>query len=505
MSRNLATVEPVAATPVWVRGLAPLAAIAAHLTALPNGFTWLDHGDLERKAALAPPAQWLELFTHGFARTGFYRPLTALSLSLDGLVGSTWMFHTSSVLLHALAAFLLVLAAEALGLQRRAAVLGGVLFGVHWATSLIAAQASFRAEALVAVFLFALVAAHLKGKAVLAGVLLLAAALTKETGLVLGPLFIAVLWPRPRRSVFLAEGVGLLAAVAMRLAFAPPWRATQPDLTAMEAIGTRLAGLTKSALTLLVPSGVCDAITVTRPWEPLALAGLALAALLVILAWKKKGPALLLAVAVLPSLNLVAAPRFWSPHYTYLPWAFAALVLAAFAVQTQAAFRAARTFCLLAGAVSLWHGQRFETDDTLFAREATRAECREANLYLGDFRFGSGDLEEAALAYQRAADPPPPGVIAYSDEQAALQNLGLVRLSQNEYFEAELAFTQALEHSKDEGSRAQLTHNLAAVAFARGDPAGCVRLLEPLVALPGARPESVALMARAMALMEHAP
>ncbi|MHB8879694.1 MAG: hypothetical protein ACYC8T_38890, partial [Myxococcaceae bacterium] len=95
--------------------LVAAAALASHATALAGGFTWLDHGDLEKGAALAAPPDFLALFAHGFARTGFYRPLTALSLSLDALVGSPLAFHLSSLLLHAAAAVLAVLAAEALG------------------------------------------------------------------------------------------------------------------------------------------------------------------------------------------------------------------------------------------------------------------------------------------------------------------------------------------------------------------------------------------------------
>src|SRR6476469_3396849 len=84
-------------------GLVAAAAVLSHLPALSGGFTWLDHGDIESGAAIVPPARILELFTHGYARTGFYRPVTALSLSIDALVGSPWMFHLTNVLLHALA------------------------------------------------------------------------------------------------------------------------------------------------------------------------------------------------------------------------------------------------------------------------------------------------------------------------------------------------------------------------------------------------------------------
>ena len=495
-------------TPVWHRALAPLAAVASHLTALPNGFTWLDHSDLEHGAAIAAPAEWPALFTHGFARTGFYRPLTALSFSVDALVGTPWMFHLSSVLIHALAAFALVLAAEALGQPRRVAVLASVLFAVHPVTSLIAAQASLRSEALVAAALFGLIAAHGKGNAVLAGALLFAAALTKETGLVLGPMFIAVMAvsrPGARRAVFVVEAIAFLAAAGLRVAFAPAWRLQQPDLSPLEAVGTRLAGIARSTWALGIPAGVCDAIAVTRPWEPWALAGLVIAAAIALAAWRQRGAPLLLACAALPSLNLVAAPRFWSPHLVYLPWAFAAVLIASFAADRKLIWRAVAGLCVVGCAVSLWDGRRFANDETLFAREAARPECREANFYLGEFRFAAGQLEAAGSAYQVAAAPPPPGFLAYSDEAAALQNLGLVRLAQGQHFEAELAFSQALEKTADPIAHAELTHDLAAVAVARGDPAGAVGLLAPLVARPGARRESIVLMARALVEMGREP
>src|SRR4051794_2033449 len=111
--------------------LVAAAAAVSHFPALFAGFTWLDHGDIESGAAIAPPAHWLELFTHGYARTGFYRPVTALSLSIDGLVGAPWMFHLTNVALHAAASVLLMQAALALGVPRRASVFAAILFAVH--------------------------------------------------------------------------------------------------------------------------------------------------------------------------------------------------------------------------------------------------------------------------------------------------------------------------------------------------------------------------------------
>ncbi len=489
MPRSLAMVEPSS----WIRVVAPAAAVVAHVTSIPNGFTWLDHGDLERGRAFVGP-----LLTRGFADTGFYRPLTAASLWVDSWVGPAWMFHVTAVLLHALAAFGLVLVGESLGLQRRVAVLGATLFGVHWVTSLVVAQASFRAELLVAVALFFLIWAVRTRRFVVAGLMVLVAGLSKETGLVLAPMFVVASWRAekkegpPLSSIFPAA-LAFFVALGLRLAFAPPWRSTQPGLTALEHVGTRLASLTRTLAQALIPTGVCDALPVVPPWSPLALVGLVLATALIFAAWRFRGASTLLALALLPALNLVAAPRFWSPHYAYLPWAFAALLLA------QVIGKPLRVACVIAAGITLLQDPRFATDETLFARDAERPECREANLYLGDFRFAAGDLDAAATAYQRAAAPPPPGVLAYSDERAALQNLGLVRMQQRNWFEAELAFTEALAKTAD---RSELTHNLAAVAFARGDPAAAVHLLEPLVKSSDARPESLDLLARARAVMQ---
>ena len=45
-------------------------------------------------------------------------------------------------------------------------------------------------------------------------------------------------------------------------------------------------------------------------------------------AWKRRGIALLLALALLPAVQLVPVTRWWSPHYLYVPLAFAALLVA---------------------------------------------------------------------------------------------------------------------------------------------------------------------------------
>src|SRR6185295_5419072 len=107
-------------------------AVCAHLPGLRGGFAWLDHSDLEAGAALARPAGFIALFTHPFARTAFYRPVAALSLSIDALFGGGPLpFHVHSLLGHAAVAVSSGFAAEALGLSRRLALVAAALFAVH--------------------------------------------------------------------------------------------------------------------------------------------------------------------------------------------------------------------------------------------------------------------------------------------------------------------------------------------------------------------------------------
>ena len=102
-------------------------AIATHVTALGAGFVWLDHAHLEDELAIARPSQWAGLFTHGFAGTGYYRPLMALSLSIDALFArGPLLFHLTSIAWHAAAAVLVLKVAETFGLTRRASLAAAV-------------------------------------------------------------------------------------------------------------------------------------------------------------------------------------------------------------------------------------------------------------------------------------------------------------------------------------------------------------------------------------------
>ena len=368
------------------------------------------------------------------------------------------------------------------------------------------------------VTLLGAVVAHLRGRAVPAGLALLVGGLFKETALVLGPAFIvlASLFEAHRRpssaavrtKVFAAEATGLLLSAGLRLAYAPPWRATWPPLRAGEAVGTRLAGLAKSfgRLVLPVDQTICDAFPVTPLLHPWAFAGAGVALALAVLAWRRRGPALFLCLAVLPSFDLVPAPRFWSPHYLYLPLAFAALLLAErWELLRGPAAQGGWVVLGILGGVSLWTGLRFRDDETLFSPEvAAQPRCREAQLYLGDARRKAGDFESAALHYEIAAQPVP-GLISYADSGSAYQNLGLVRLKQRKLDLAEAAMRRSLEFPRPELEQRHAVHNLAALEMTRGDREEAARLLEPETMRADALPESIYLRARALNELGRGP
>jgi tetratricopeptide (TPR) repeat protein len=207
----------------------------------------------------------------------------------------------------------------------------------------------------------------------------------------------------------------------------------------------------------------------------------------------------LLALALLPSLQIVPVMRWWSPHYVYLPAAFA-LMLAGEVVDRlgDRAALAARALAGALGLVTLLDARTYATDAALWSREVEkRPACREGQFYLGEVDREARRWDAAARRYE-AALAPRPSILAYVDHGAALVNLGTVRLEQRRFGEAREVFRRALEGVKDETKRRAIVHDLAAAALSEGDAAEADRLLEPETARPDAMPAS--LVVRAMAL-----
>jgi tetratricopeptide (TPR) repeat protein len=379
---------------------------------------------------------------------------------------------------------------------------------------LVANAIAFRSESMIAVALFALLIFHTRGRAWACAAALFLGALCKETAIVLGPLFVVALELSPsavrerplstRLRLWATETAGLGLALGLRLAFAPAWRAVHPDLGLVEALGTRLSALGKSTLAVVWPirTEVCDAFALTSLAHPGALAGLVILATISFLAYRRRGPALLLLLAILPSMQLVPVMRWWSPHYLYLPLAFAAmLVVEAVERRAERAVRHAAPLVAALGVLSLRDAARYESDHSFWSAEVRAAPaCREGHFYLGQSAHAGRRLDEAGDHYEKALTQST-GVLSYVDRDAALQNLGVVRLEQRRFDDAVDLFRAALELTADPAARRRLTHNLATAALGAGRPAEAADLLRREVERPDALPASIFIRARAMAAL----
>src|SRR6185436_4480601 len=67
-----------------------------------NGFTWLDHGDIEQKNAILPVGWLAYAFVTRLGETGFYRPLVTIIHSLNYAVWGMWApgYHLTNILVH---------------------------------------------------------------------------------------------------------------------------------------------------------------------------------------------------------------------------------------------------------------------------------------------------------------------------------------------------------------------------------------------------------------------
>jgi hypothetical protein len=114
--------------------------------------------------------------------TGAYRPLTIASLAANHAVSGLdpWSYHLVNVLLHALAAALVVVLAVALGLAPFAALAGALAFAVHPVHVEAVANVAGRAELLSTVLALGALIAYTRGRLVVMSLLLGAALFAKE-------------------------------------------------------------------------------------------------------------------------------------------------------------------------------------------------------------------------------------------------------------------------------------------------------------------------------------
>jgi len=528
--------------PISVRlqlGLVLLIVLLVHVSYIRNGFTWLDHGDIENRRAVLDLADLPRAFVTRFGETGFYRPLVTVLHSLDAASIGEWApgYHLTNIALHlAVCAAAVLFAGMFFGLARRERLVAALIVGIHPLSWLPVGAISYRPELLATLFTLLAVSLHIQAResgSVRIGLLEIAAfALglwSKETVL---PWVVALVsaWEvlrwlgrnsddgEARRSLLLGLLLGYALVVALyvvlRLVAVPEvWRVSAAGLPFSQWVGTRLAVLGEAFVQLVYPlkPGLSDA---TRVRSLVSVPALATALGLfggVAILWHvgHRSPwarvMIFLAIALAPALNIVPLARFSSPHYAY----FAVVgVGAALAIAFRhIAQRPRHVQRVATGAVLVWMlalaastfaaGSRFRDDFTLFAPEvANDPFFREGHQYLGDYYFFRMEDYESALREYQAALQSQPGILAYVDRHTVQINLAGVYLAENRLEEADELLRRAAADARPD-KLSQILYNRALIAYRRNDFSAVVELLGDS-STEWRRPEPLLLLAESL-------
>ena len=479
--------------------------VAAHISYIPNGFTWLDHNDIEQKRAGLPIGQVYKAFITPFGETSFYRPMVTIANSIDNRLYGHWApgYHLTNVLLHLGVVILApVFLSVFFDLTARQKFWAMLIVGLHPASILVVGSIIQRQELLVTIFIMLTLIfykrAREKGRwrdVYFTGVAMAGALLSKETALVLIPVLIIM-------DKFFNEnlgkinvrlwiiGAGTMAAyAALRMKVVPKiWGTGWGELSIGQHIATRLGLAGKWILLLVSPfkSNFSDAVRV-MDWTNwyvwvviLLLAGVG------VIIWKAgvrsgMGKAILMILILLaPGLNIIPVPRVGSPHYGYLP----VLGLAGLAAVLLGKLKKGRR---MAGIVlGIWlgiaamtvfrAGFQFENDETLFKAEVEKdRNFEEGYYYLGNYYLKSRNLAEARKYYERGLAEKK-NYLYFSQKRNMLINLGGIKLETGDARGAYEIY-DAMQDSVGEDMKPYVVFNLALAAREMGDNQKVVEIL----------------------------
>jgi tetratricopeptide (TPR) repeat protein len=495
--RAAAPAPPAPASTDWRAAVLVLvAALAAYVNSLGNGFVWDDPIILSRQLVvfrsagdvLAPPRD-IPQFS-----PDYYRPLTIATYLFDRAVGGErpFAFHLSVVATHALAALLVwafaaqLLAASARqrgarapddSAQRVGALCAGLLFAVHPVHTESVAWAAGRSDVLATTFLLAALLAQgawssWRGTAASGGAAL-AALGAKETGVALYPLALLrdLLLPptsRRRRDDWLRAYAGLALAglvyVGLRHhALGEAIGSVPHAAPVVRGAGEVIAAIGTYVGLLLWPSPLnayIDAIpSGPLPW--LAAALFAAASVVAASRWWQRGDGLPLfalawvALTLVPSLAILwkipDAPL--AERYLYLPSVGFCLLIGTLAARgwTEIAGTArlavvagAIAVLLLAGVVTVRRNPVWHDDLALWTDTETKSQTSGmAARNLGTAYQTLGRAAEARAAFARA--------LTRRNDARGLQtihnNLGSLAMLDGDFDGARRAYEQALSQA----------------------------------------------------------
>jgi protein O-mannosyl-transferase len=499
------------------------ASFIIHSSYLFNGFTWLDHGDIEKGRAVIAIKQLPLAFTTRFGDTGFYRPVITIANSIDAALykNNSTGYHVTNLLLHLIITALVPLfLRQFFLLTKKQLLVCALLFSIHPLTFLPIGQISYRPELLMTIFVLAAIIFHIYSRktnnylyviATLASTLL--AFFSKETSLFLIPSII-VLWEinhrttmqqtknQPMRKehtyksiamLYFLEFFVFLVYVFMRMYAVPDiWRVGELHLPFIQRIFVQLYTIGKFLFlfpTPLLPS-LSDAIPITNLANPYILFSLIFIPVLLFLLLSPRMPLqlrnalLLFLIMVFPVINIVPVPRLGSPHYAYsalIP--FASIVLLCYETCVNR-FKKIHypmlifgiLWLITASSISFLGGFRFKNDATLFAPDVAKDEhFLEGYFYLGNYYAGQKDFNAAEHAYITALKKDNT-FIAYSEPVSTLVNLSAVYYAQKKVFLAEAALAKAYKVAPND-KKAFILYNQAVLANEQKDYQKIVLLL----------------------------
>lgn len=493
-----------------------------------NGFTWLDHGDIEQKRAVVPFSRLPEAFFARFGDTGFYRPIVTVIHSIDATIYGNFSpgYHLTNVLLHGIASITIPLLLSAFFVLTAYEMLFiCFLFSIHPVTILPTGAISYRPELFLIIFIgisiFFYAAARRSGsrkKALVSGISAFFAYSSKETAVILIPALLllwemtkphstsshdaqklirpkAKTWNKQLSFLFFLHMFFISIYMILRAQAVPElWKASGMQTSSLtEAIGTRLFVIGKLILTLInpIPPSLSDAISIVTVTHPFSLFTILFLLFACYILWhdgmqsNTSKIVWLLLFFLAPAANLIAVPRVGSPHYGYIAASIFCLlcVLSLRKIQTAHLVRKLFLLCILGVWISIaafstfTNGSRFKNDFTLFHREvADDPHFLEGHFYLGNYYFQKRLYKEAKNAYFQSLQKHK-NIHAYSERYSALTNLAGVYYAEKNLSKADAYLAEAQQIAPP-SQEVNLFYNRAIIATEQKQYEKVIQLLE---------------------------
>lgn len=368
------------------RGLAALVALttAAYASVAVAGFVWDDQ-----------PLVVDNLVTHTLANTpvffrvdlwevaggveegsGYYRPLMLLSLAVDrALWGLSPAGHHLQSLAWHLSGVVLLAVLLRTRVRDEAALVGAALFALHPVQSEAIVWVAARNDLMVAAFSFAAVLALVRERLLLGGVLALAALFSKESGVFVFALLLAIQGREVRWRQMVPLGVAGGVWLGFRNVLAGVQGASTPGVQELGFLAERLPDVGAHYIQLLLlgwPLSVGASLEyLALPLAPRVLLWTAALGLGAVLLRRGGAPAArglaFAALCLAPAVLAIAVRGQLGERYLYLPIAGLALALAAAVPQHRAVHWITAALALVS---ALAIGQRlpdWSNNRTLFA------------------------------------------------------------------------------------------------------------------------------------------